>query len=450
MGLMVQKAEPTLWTACNHSSHSTHMKTRLILAMPLLWAGFNTATFAQRQPPAPPPPPPPPPPTVRQAPAKRPPPPPQDAPAPLLPPARFGDPLPNLPTDLRADFNDGLTEFRNVENAAGGLGPIFNNVSCVACHFTGGVGGASNIVVTRFGLTTAGVFDPLTNLGGSLLQQRSINPAAREIVPLVANTVVRRQTTPLFGLGLVEAIPDAAILANVHPGKPDGVTGHAVMVADVVSGQSLVGRFGWKAQQATLLAFSGDAFLNEMGITSRFFPNENAPNGNAALLAQHDLVADPEDIVDPSSGKGDIDFVADFMRLLAPPRAGLPTASITAGRALFTSTGCAVCHTPSFMTGVNAIAALSLKPVELYSDLLVHDMGTLGDGIVQGEAAAREMKTAPLWGIRASAPYLHDGRAPSIDAATRAHAGEGLVSKQRYEALTAAQRTQLLDFVGSL
>ncbi|MDZ4286555.1 MAG: di-heme oxidoredictase family protein, partial [Prosthecobacter sp.] len=307
-----------------------------------------------------------------------------------------------------------------------------------------------NVNVTRFGHVTDGVFDPLESLGGSLLQARAINPAAREVVPREANVVARRQTTPLFGLGLIEAIPDDTILAGVSDGKPDGVGGKASMVIDVTLGEECVGRFGWKAQQATLLAFSADAYLNEMGITNRFFPEENAPNGKADVLATYDRVADPEDTIDPDTGKADIDHSADFMRLLAPARPAPLTANSTLGQALFSSIGCAVCHTPSMTTGVSDIAALSEKAVNLYSDLLLHDMGALGDGIVQGDAGPRDMKTPPLWGARLSAPYLHDGRAPSLDAAIRAHDGEAAASRARYIGLTAAERLQLLSFINSL
>lgn len=363
---------------------------------------------------------------------------------------RAADPLPGLSDADLVAFADGRLEFNNREDAAGGLGPIFNRNSCAACHVQGGIGGAGTINVTRFGRTTNDIFDPLASLGGSLLQNMSIHPAAREVVPREANVVVRRQTTALFGLGLIEAIPDETILAGEMDGKPDGVLGRAAIITDVTTGDERVGRFGWKAQQATLLAFSADAYVNEMGITSRFFPTENAPNGKADVLAAHDRVNDPEDTIDPVTGKADIDHSADFMRLLAPLPTRALTANATAGQAVFTSTGCAVCHTPSMTTGVHEIAALSEKEVALYSDLLLHDMGRLGDGIVQADAGAREMKTAPLWGVRVSAPYLHDGRASTIDAAIRAHDGEAVPSRTRYTQLTAAQRQQLIEFINSL
>lgn len=363
---------------------------------------------------------------------------------------RFGDPLPGITTAERAAFVDGRNEFLNRENAAGGLGPIFNRDSCVSCHGGPAPGGGSPINVTRFGTLTNGVFDPLTSLGGSLLQERSITPQSREVVPPQALIRARRNSTPLFGLGLIEAIPDVTILAGVRTTPVDGVKGKVSMVVDVTSGQARVGKFGWKAQQATLLAFSGDAYVNEMGVTNRFFPTENAPNGDAARLAAADQVADPEDTIDPANGKADIDRSADFMRLLAPPPPLALTASAAQGRNIFNQVNCHLCHTPTMMSGDSPIAALRNKAVNLYSDLLLHDMGTLGDRIVQGDASGTEMKTAPLWGLRASAPYLHDGRAPNVDAAIRAHDGEAKAPRDRYNALTPAQKQQLLDFLNSI
>ena len=364
--------------------------------------------------------------------------------------AHFGDPLPGLTTNQLADFADGQEDFQEPDTPESGLGPIFNNVSCVACHSMPAVGGGSPTNETRFGRMVNGHFDPLTELGGSLLQQFAIDPAYQEVIPPEANVIALRQTTPLFGLGLVESIPDSAIVQNCNRLKPDGVKGRVAWVTDVVSGQMRVGRFGWKCQQATLLAFSGDAYLNEVGITSRFFPHDNAPNGNQALLALGDLVADPEDQIDPATGKADIDHFADFMRYLAPPPQLPLTRSASSGQTLFGQIGCAVCHTPTMYTGTNAIPALDRKPVRLYSDLLLHDMGSLGDGIAQSAAAPREMRTAPLWGLRASAPYLHDGRAATVDEAIRGHDGEAQAARGRYLRLSPAQRQQLADFLNSL
>lgn len=366
------------------------------------------------------------------------------------PPTQFGDPLFGLTADQLAAFDAGKDEFQKVETPESGLGPIFNNVSCVSCHSSGGIGGASNITVTRFGRVINGLFDPLAELGGSLLQQNAIDPDVQEFIPAEANVVAHRQTTPLFGLGLIEAISDRDIQRNAMHPPIDGVQGRASIITDVVSGTQRVGRLGWKAQQASLLAFAGDAYLNEMGITSRYFPKENAPNGDAERLAQADKYADPEDQVDPVTGRSDIDAAADFMRYLAPPPQARPTQSAAVGRWVFVQTGCALCHTPIMFTGPNPVAALAWKPVQLYSDLLLHDMGSLADGIAQSDAGSGEMRTAPLWGLRVSGPYLHDGRAASVDEAIRAHEGEGKNARDRYLRLTPALRQQLLDFLNTI
>ena len=361
-----------------------------------------------------------------------------------------GKAIAGLNTKERADFAAGLVEFLNVETPESGLGPIYNDVSCVACHFQGGFGGGSRTVVTRFGRVTDGVFDPLTELGGPLLQRQAIDPAFLETVPVEANVVARRMTTPVFGAGLIEAIPDATISALAAQAKPDGVKGRVALVQDVVSGTLRVGRFGWKAQVATLAAFSADAYLNEMGVTGRYFPVENAPNGKAELLARADKVLDPEDALATGASKSDSDLAADFMRLLAPvpPLAGASATSPGAG--VFRELGCAVCHVPSMKTGPGPIAALANKPVGLYSDLLLHDMGKLGDGIAQPPATMTEMRTAPLWGLRLRDRYLHDGRASTLDMAILAHDGEAKIARDRYTKLTPAKKNALMAFLAAL
>jgi len=173
--------------------------------------------------------------------------------------------------------------------------------------------------VIRFGRLVNGQFDPLTELGGSLLQRFAIDPAFQEVIPAQANVIAERQTTPLFGLGSSRrfltgqsfAIPGPETRWRQGPGL-DG--------AGCCQRTAASWPFGWKAQQATLLSFSGDAYLNEVGITSRLFPHENAPNGDTNLLALADTVADPEDDINPDTGKADIDTFTDFMRFLARRR----------------------------------------------------------------------------------------------------------------------------------
>ena len=362
-------------------------------------------------------------------------------------PSLIGDPLPDLTITQMNQFLDGKDGFKLVQKIEAGLGPIFNGVSCVACHSSPIVGGGSTVNTTRFGQNVGGRFDPLDSLGGSILQEFAIHPAAMELVPGLANVVTKRNSTPIFGLGLIEAIPDSTIIANARWYGNDQIGGRVGWVTDLVTRVKRVGRFGWKAQHATLLAFSADAYQNEMGITNKHFPVENAPNGNFNLLNQHDTRIDPED-----SGKGrpmpEFESVANFMRFLgAPPASKLNNSE---GRNLFATTGCTQCHTPMLKTGSNPVVALNYKEVWLYSDLLLHNMGSLGDGIVQETATGKDFRTPPLWGASFSAPYLHDGRAPTIDAAIRAHDGEGRLVKERYQKLPATQQKLLTDFVLSL
>ena len=370
-------------------------------------------------------------------------------PPPLL---RAGDPLPGLTAPQLQAFFDGLEEFTNAETPEGGLGPLFNQTSCVACHSADAPGGSSAVTVTRFGrLLPDGSFDPLAALGGSLLQKFAIAPELQEVVPPEANVVAQRVATPLFGLGLIEAIPDAALIdAAARRNKPDGVRGRAALIVDVETGNKRVGRLGWKAQHASVLAFAADAYNNEMGVTNRFFPIENAPNGKRELLAHFNIGAEIEDVIDPATGLADVDKAANFMRYLAPLSRPAINASARAGEAVFEQTGCSTCHTPVLQTGRNAVAALDRKPVPLYSDLLLHDMGSLADGIAQEAAGTREMKTPPLWGLRTRTNLLHDGRAPTATMAIQAHDGEARVSRDRFNRLPPPQRQQLLDFLRTL
>ncbi len=373
----------------------------------------------------------------------------------------FGDAIVGLTAAQTTNFTVGDTAFAKVETVASGLGPIFNNSGCANCHNFPVDAGSGTATVTRFGLNTNGVFNPLTSLGGSLLQDNSTTTNF-EVVPASANVNIKRQTTPVFGSGLIEAIPDSVIQSNAALANADGIVGTVALVTDPVDGRQHVGRFGWKAQLATLLAFAADAANNEMGITSRILPVGQAPNGNTNLYNQLNTVADPNDKVD-ASGKADIDRMSDYMRLLSPPPTLPLTANAVAGKALFSQLRCDICHTPVLTTGPNfipvsdlaietnsAIAALSSKAVPLYSDLLLHNMGSLADGIAQAAASTNQMRTAPLWGLSQSLPYLHDGRANTVDAAIRAHAGDALPAATRYINLSTNQQQQVVQFLNSL
>jgi CxxC motif-containing protein (DUF1111 family) len=215
------------------------------------------------------------------------------------------------------------------------------------------------------------------------------------------------------------------------------------LVENILAGMKTVGKFGWKAQVPTLEQFSGDAYLNEMGITSPLFPNENCPQGNCA-----ELQFNPRPGL--NDGGEDVTALANFMRFLGAPSRGVITADVTAGEAVFSRIGCDSCHQPILQTAANANPALNRVNYAPYSDFLLHDMGTLGDGIVQGDAGARDLRTAPLWGLRFVNNYLHDGRAATMEAAITAHDGQGRASRDRFNALNAADRNRLLAFLRSL
>ena len=373
----------------------------------------------------------------------------------------FGDVIFGLTPAETTNFTVGDAAFSKVETVASGLGPIYNNSSCANCHNFPTAAGSGTATVTRFGLNTNGVFNPLTSLGGSLLQDNSTTTNF-EVVPASANVVIKRETTPTFGSGLIEAIADSTIESNALVTNVDHIVGTVALVTDPVDGKQHVGRFGWKAQFGTLLSFTADAANNEMGITSRIEPVGQAPNGNTNLYNQLNTVADPNDKID-GSGKADIDRMSDYMRLLSPPPTLPLTANAIAGKALFSQIHCDACHTPSLPSQPNfipvsdlaietntSIAALSSKQVNLYSDLLLHNMGSLADGIAQAAASTNQMRTAPLWGLSQSLPYLHDGRALTVDAAIRAHAGDALPAANRYINLSTNQQTQLVQFLNSL
>jgi CxxC motif-containing protein (DUF1111 family) len=359
------------------------------------------------------------------------------------PPPQFGDPLPGADLTL---FGKGKDAFEEVEEVADGLGPIFNARSCAECHSFPTTGGGSAVNEVRFGRSSHGVFNDLASQGGSLLQLFAISPECQELLPANANVVGHRNSTALFGAGLVEAIPNAQIeaYANVLQANHPGQAGQINYVTSVTDGGVNVGRFGWKAQQAKLLDFSADAYLNEMGITSDPFPNENAPNGDPDKLAACDTVADPEDVVD-GEGKRDIDRFADFMRFLAPPPSGPQTFQVHVGEGIFHVLGCARCHHPSF-TAVSDHSAIDGQIVAAYSDFLLHDVGT-GDGI---GPFVDKFRTSPLWGIRVSAPYLHDGSAATPRQAILGHDGQAKLARKGFELLPNAAQEALLAFLNSL
>ena len=303
------------------------------------------------------------------------------------PAIQFGDPLPGIDAGLLARFEAGKTAFEDVETANDGLGPVFNNVSCASCHSQAATGGGSDNLETRFGRLSHGVFDPLTYFGGSLIQTTGIGQFGNtdfsgETVPSEANVVAKRRTTPLFGLGLVDAVPDNVLqqIADHEQSVSPATAGRVNFVLDVASGEQRAGRFGWKCQNATLATFAGDAYVNEMGITTPMFPAENCPQGNCTELL-NDQVPSPNDVTNAT-----LDQFTDFMTLLAPPSQPAFSKDAKRGAALFAQIGCANCHLPALQTGSSTVPAFDNVTFFPFSDFLLHDMGCLGDQIVQSGA----------------------------------------------------------------
>lgn len=379
------------------------------------------------------------------------------------PQPKMGAPVQGLTAAQLQRFTAGRADFSHVFQVGEGLGPIFNQASCASCH-NNPVGGPGSQSVTRFGYTDGkGNFDPLSALGGSLLQAQAINTACQEVVPAAANTLATRVTPSALGMGLVEAIPDAAIAARETTPPSANVSGrvHWVSPLETPTGPLRVGRFGWKAQVATTLTFSGDASQNELGFSNRLVPFDNAPNGNATLLTQWDTRSDPEDGPD-AQGQHFIDRITDFQRYLAaPPQT--PRSGMT-GEALFVAVGCADCHVPSYTTANDPALepALRNQLIKPYSDFLVHDMGIAADFIEQGAVSGQELRTPSLWGVRNRDPLWHDGRVVGGTLQSRilgptgiifqhaAFGSEAAPSAAAFNALSPANQLKVVDFLDSL
>jgi CxxC motif-containing protein (DUF1111 family) len=362
-----------------------------------------------------------------------------------------GDPLPGLTPREFEEFTVGREDFSEVEETEEGLGPAFNGAGCAVCHSIPAIGGANPIGEIRAGVRDPdGTFRELS--GGTLFHLFSIpDHRCQPQIPPEANVIARRVGIPLFGAGLVEAIPDETLLALEDPDDRDrdGVSGRAALLVDVASGERRVGRFGWKAQHATLLAFSGDAYTNEMGITNDLFPRETALGIDPERMRVCDPHPDPEDRRDPRTGRRAIDNFEAFMRFLAPVTRGPIDEEVRAGERVFSEIGCATCHVPVLVTGPDPRPPFHRQPVALFSDLLLHDVGT-GDGIVQAAAAADEIRTPALWGLRFRRPLLHDGSAPTPEAAILRHTHEGEAARRAYERLSEESRRALGAFLRSL
>lgn len=350
--------------------------------------------------------------------------------APLPKPTELGGPLASLDAERLESFEAGRLLFDRDVGVSAGLGPTFNGDSCRACHFLGALGGAgpADVDVTRQGLLDdLGRFNP-PDMG--TMAHRHGNDGKRPAIDPAASLFELRQTPALFGLGLVEQIAQADLIARADPDDldGDGISGRAHVLSD-----GSLGRFGWKANVPTLADFARDALTNELGLT---LPESDSSFGRTK---DEDAHADPE--IDEQS-------IADltlFMRSLAPPpRAERDAQREGRGSALFEQVGCTSCHVPEHRTEAG-------DKVRAFSDFLLHDVAPSGYvGVGDGDADGRELRTPPLWGLSVGAPYLHDASESSVEGAIAAHAGEGSASRTAYEALSASAREDLLAFLQSL
>jgi CxxC motif-containing protein (DUF1111 family) len=354
-------------------------------------------------------------------------------------------------------FNDNRFIFEEVEKIQDGLGPTYNAQSCRECHQNVVTGGASQVAELRSGRTQDGQF--FESLGGTLIHSRATYPGIVEQITPEDNTVTFRISTNTLGNGFVESIANSTLL-SIRSKQPEAMRGTAVMVPVLEAGsKARIGRFGWKGQHASLVSFSADAYLNEMGITTPLFPEENTSNGRyVGYGSGYDPVPDPED------DGVDVVAFADFMRATKAPPRGTITADVSAGEALFNKTGCAVCHTPSITTArpgtkinggeFTVPNALGNKIIHPYSDFLLHDIGT-GDGIPvlplpEYASTANQMRTAPLWALRTRNRLMHDGLSLTKQDAIQRHAGQAAGVTKKYNALSDAEKNQLLAFLNSL
>ncbi|HYK82352.1 MAG TPA: di-heme oxidoredictase family protein [Gemmatimonadales bacterium] len=387
-------------------------------------------------------------------------------------------------------------KFDEVEGIADGLGPLYNAQSCRECHQNPTSGAASQVTELRVGHrapdgrfrapTIAIARGRVLIAGRTLVNDRAICPNAtfpdseiQERVPDTETIRTRRASLNLLGDGLVEAVADQTLLdleraqCRATHGK---ICGQALRVPIVEApGETRVGRFGWKDQHASLLSFSGDAYLNEMGITNRLFPDEVTTLCNTA--------AEPNDQPGPD-GLADVDHFTRFLRATkAPPRDAelAATAPAQRGSALFDKIGCAICHVRTLTTAATGTAinggtftippALGDKTFHPFGDFLLHNVGT-GDGIVMAmpehygpkalqttwkdfgyDSLARtqnKVRTAPLWGVRMRPRLLHDGASLTFRDAIRRHRGEASGVTDRFRRLSPSDQQAIITFLQSL
>jgi CxxC motif-containing protein (DUF1111 family) len=417
-----------------------------------------------------------------------------------------GAALAGLTTMQTEYFTVGKADFEEAEELGDGIGPRMNLDSCVGCHKFPASGGSSPAMnpqiafatqnggrdtvpsflslngpvrEVRFVRNSDGTPDggvhalftitgrtdaSLPSNGCSLAQPNFAGAAAN-------NNVIFRIPTPVFGAGLIEQIPDAAIVANRSSssstkqalgirGRPNfNVAGRTITGQTNNNGNDgTIARVGWKGQNKSLLLFAGEAYNVEMGITNELFQTERDETSACQYGRTPNSITNTEE-TSASAAMSSIEKFSHFMRFLDAPKpagsfTGASSFSIANGKSVFNNVGCALCHTPSMKTGASAVAALSQKNVNLFSDLLIHDMGdNLADGVSQGSANGREFRTAPLWGLGQRIFFLHDGRTSNLISAIRAHASNGSEANgvvNNFLNLGEGSKQDLLNFLRSL
>jgi len=383
---------------------------------------------------------------------------------------KLGDPMPSATNDFLATFERGKAVFLRKFSIGEGLGPAFNLASCGGCHERPQPGGNSGLYRNFFlaGRETqdgAFIFSESAGMAGGVLRVFSYAPGepARPQIPDTTTVFAQRNAIPFFGMGLIAELPEEAILSRVDEDDADG---------DGISGRAnydrgFAGRFGRKAQTVSLEGFIRGPLFNHLGITTVPLTDElrsqlpidssaqatmkaaekipptgkSGPHMQAAAPDAPNFDADAAP--DPEMSQSDLFDLVSFQMLLAAPAFEEPSAQSNRGRLLFHEANCSGCHVPR-IDGPRG-------PVPAYSDFLLHDMGTeLADGIRQGVATGSEFRTQPLWGIAAESPYLHDGRPETIEEAIIAHGGEALAARQAFEAFSAEQKADVVEFLMSL
>lgn len=385
--------------------------------------------------------------------------------------------LPSAPKseDVLAEPMEGLTnaqlrshlegdgQFDKIFSMEEGLGPAFVSNSCQSCHIGDGKGHPLT-TLTRFGKYNNSVWDPMIAEGGPQLQDRAIAGFPAEKIPQGATGVAQFTPPAVSGLGFMAAVTDADILALADPGDADGdgISGTVNYIqppdyfiakaTHIPNNGKYIGRFGKKAGAIDLTHQIVSAYIQDMGITSDFVP-QDLYNPEVGVVTGGDMVEDPE------VSAAIVNNVVFYIRTLkAPPRRDKNASDVLAGEQLFMQTDCAKCHMPTLTTATSDVEVLSEKTFYPFTDMLMHDMGAgLDDGYTEGTAQTSEWRTAPLWGIGlakdsqgGSLFLMHDGRASSLGEAIELHGGEALVSRNKFKALSATEKDRLIRFLESL